>query len=117
MPDTKNQPIENTDFSYRVDENYRSVYSNQAMISSTVFDFAMTFGDIVSVTTDLSGSAASATVEQRVRVIMSPLHFKIFAVTCLQNVKNYEERFGKINMPGGEDLEKAVTMAPAKANK
>ena len=41
------------------------------------------------------------TVEQGVRVIMSPLHAKVFSGVMLQNIKNYGDRFGEIRVPDG----------------
>ena len=104
MPEHDNQPEVRTDFQWHKDPDYKSVYSNQAQISSTVFEFSMVFGDIVNVTVSEDG-IANALVEQRGRVVMSPLHFKIFAVSCMNHVKGYEERFGKITAPfDGENV-------------
>jgi len=80
------------------DALFRSVYCNQTAFSSTAFDISMTFGEIV----DVDAVKREVKVEQHVRVIMSPLHFKIFAAVCAQNVKNFENAYGVINAPLGE---------------
>lgn len=75
---------------------YRSVYANNTAFQSSAFDFGMIFGEIQEADNE------KVTVEQQVRVIMSPLHAKIFAGVMLQNIKNYEERFGEIKIPEGD---------------
>lgn len=100
MPE--DHPVETTSepvpkFEWIKDSAYRSVYSNQTQFASTAFDFSMTFGEIEAV----EAEAARVTVDQRVRVVMSPLHFKIFVMVCAQNLKGYEERFGEITVPSG----------------
>jgi hypothetical protein len=57
----------------------------------------MTFGEFAEVNPDTK----QVTVEQQIRIVMSPLHFKIFAFTCNQQLKLYEENFGEIHMPKG----------------
>lgn len=89
--------VESPEFQNIKDSGYRTVYSNQTLFGSTAFDFSMTFGEIVEVDAD----AKNIKVEQRVRVVMSPIHFKIFAAICRANVQGYEERFGEIKVPDG----------------
>jgi hypothetical protein len=76
---------------------YRSVYSNQTAFGSSAFDFSMTFGELV----EVDSEKKRVTVEQQVRVTMSPLHFKIFVATCYTQLKGYEESFGPIHVPEG----------------
>ena len=40
-------------------------------------------------------------VEQHVRVMMSPLHVKILVAVALQQLRAYEQQFGKIEIPEG----------------
>ena len=77
---------------------YRSIYANNTAFQSSAFDFAMIFGEIQ------EADDHKVTVEQEVRVIMSPLHAKIFSGVMLTNLKNYEERFGEIKVPDGTAL-------------
>jgi hypothetical protein len=85
------------EFTLEKDRDFRSVYCNQTAFNSTAFDFAMTFGEIIDISQDLTQAA----VAQHVRVVMSPLHFKIFLTVAAQNLKGYEDKFGKIAMPLG----------------
>ena len=97
MPDPEVNVDENPNIKNIRGSDFRSVYCNQTAFSSTAFDFSMIFGEI----TEVNQEEKQLTVEQRVRVVMSPLHFKIFTYTCLQNIKNYESAFGKIRAPEG----------------
>ena len=102
MPETEDQTpnIETllaSRFTHVKSPNFRSKYSNQSAFGSTAFDFNMTFGEFKEVNTDTK----QVTVEELVRIVMSPLHFKIFAFTCAQQLKLYEENFGEIHMPKG----------------
>jgi hypothetical protein len=97
MPEDHNQPESQPEFAYAKDAQFRSVYSNNVIFGSTAFDFSMTFAEIMEVAPD----ALHVKADERVKVVMSPLHFKIFAAVCAQNVKNYEDRFGPIQLPGG----------------
>jgi hypothetical protein len=106
MPENE-QKQENATFTSIRSQSYRSVYANQTQFGSTAFDFTMTFGEI----TDVSPDGSHVTVEHQVKVTMSPLHFKIFVLTAAQNVKVYEDKFGKINLPEGE------TVAPQDSKK
>ena len=98
MPEEKDQSANQPSFQYSKDPDFRSVYTNNAIFASTAFDFSMIFAEIMDV--DEAGVRISA--EQRVKVVMSPLHFKLFAEVCAQNVKQYEDRFGAIKLPTGE---------------
>lgn len=81
-------------FIYVRDPGLKTVYANNTVFGFTAFDFSMMFGEIV------SGNAESneLTAEQRVRVVMSPLHFKLFALTCMKQLDNYEQRFGEVKL-------------------
>ena len=80
---------------------YRSIYANNTAFQSSAFDFSMIFGEIQ------EANDQKVTVEQGVRIVMSPLHAKIFANVMLQNVKNYEAKFGEIMIPDGEAVIKS----------
>jgi len=104
MPETKDptpafETISSTQFINVKGPNYRSVYSNQSAFGSTAFDFNITFGEFVGA----NPATKEVTVEQQVRVVMSPLHFKIFVATCIQQLKLFEENLGPIPVPGGAE--------------
>ena len=75
--------------------DFKSVYANNVTFSTGPFDFSMTFGDIV----EVDQPTLTATVEQRVRVVMSPLHARIFALGLVAQIRAYEQNFGKIVIP------------------
>jgi hypothetical protein len=77
--------------------DYRTVYANNAVFKVGVYDFSMIFGEV----TDVDIEKSSLTVEQHVKVTMSPLHAKIFVAVALQQIKSYEDQFGKIELPKG----------------
>jgi hypothetical protein len=94
MPEEENQQ---PNFNYVRDKDFRSVYANNTIFASTAFDFAMTFAEIM----EVDPAKAQITAEKRVKVVMSPLHFKLFAHGCLQNVEQYEKVFGTIQLQDG----------------
>jgi hypothetical protein len=73
--------------------DFRSIYANNTSFNTSAFDFIMTFGEIS------ESEEGKLSVEQKVRVIMSPLHAKIFAAIVTNNVRNFEARFGEIKIP------------------
>ena len=77
---------------------YRSIYANNTAFQSNAFDFSMIFGEIQ------EADDKKVLVEQEVRVTMSPLHAKVFSGVMLQNIKNYEDRFGEIKVPEGNTV-------------
>jgi hypothetical protein len=79
------------------DADFRSIYANNTVFASTAFDFSMIFAEIM----EVDAAARHVKAEERVKVVMSPLHFKLFAQVCAQNVKLYEDRFGAIGFPDG----------------
>lgn len=73
--------------------DFRSIYTNHTAFNTSAFDFVMIFGEI------LDSGAGNLYVEQKVRIVMSPLHAKIFAAIFMNNVRNYEAQFGEIKIP------------------
>src|SRR5271165_4367010 len=85
--------------------DFRSIYSNHTTFTTSAFDFVMTFGEIS------ESAEGELSVEQKVRVIMSPLHAKIFAAIISNNVRNFEARFGRIQIPVPSETGEAVLQA------
>jgi len=77
--------------------DFRTVYSNNASFGTTLFDITITFGDIVDV--EMSAEGLLAVVNQSTRVVMSPVHAKIFALVFAKQVQEYEQKFGPIAIP------------------
>ena len=71
--------------------DYKAVYSNHTVFGLTALDFSITFGEV------LEASPESISVEQRVRVTMSPQEAKVVAYLLFENINRYEAMFGKIN--------------------
>ena len=80
--------------------DFRSVYCNNAMFQSGVFELAITFGEIM----EVDQEAKTATVEQKVRVVMAPLHGKLLAAALMQQLKAYEATFGELKIPQGLEV-------------
>jgi hypothetical protein len=73
--------------------DFRSVYANNAAFTISAFDVSMYFGEITGM------EDGKVNVEQKLRVTMSPQHAKLFAIVLAQNIQNYEQAIGKINLP------------------
>jgi len=94
MSTDKKKPIPSpatTTFSLSPD--FRSLYSNNATCEVSVFDVRITFGE-----SSKSGEE-SMNVDQRVAVVMSPQHAKVFANLLLNNIQAYEQKIGTIALP------------------
>jgi hypothetical protein len=74
---------------------FQTIYSNNSSFSMSPFDFAFTLNEVT------QNEKGEVFVDQKARVVMSPLHAKIFTIVCAQNLKNFESQFGEINIPGG----------------
>jgi Protein of unknown function (DUF3467) len=72
---------------------FRSYYSNHTTFNVSAFDFALTFGEI------LNAVDGHLYVDQKVRVVMSPLHAKILAHIMSSNIATFEKQFGEIKIP------------------
>jgi hypothetical protein len=78
-------------------DDYRSLYSNNAVLAISSFDFSVTFGEIAG--TDENGRLV---VDQHTKIMMSPLHMKILVRVLNDNLKAFESNFGEIRVPGEE---------------
>jgi Protein of unknown function (DUF3467) len=83
-------------------ENISSVYANSARLNISLWDFKFSFGEVEEITPDVMR------VSEKVRVLMSPQHAKVFLQVFQQNLKRYEDKFGEIKVPVGivEEAEK-----------
>jgi hypothetical protein len=82
------------DMTVRRSPDFRTIYSNNSGFGINPFDFSFTLNEV---TQDEKGEPF---IEQKIRVIMPPLHAKLFALLLRQNLKNYENQFGEIKIPG-----------------
>ncbi len=75
--------------------DFRSVYANNAEFAMSLFDVSMLFGEMVGTDKETQ----ELVIEQHVKVIMSPLHTKIFLNVLAHNLKQWEARFGELKIP------------------
>jgi Protein of unknown function (DUF3467) len=75
--------------------DFRTIYSNNASFNHSAFDVSFIFGEIAGI------EGEKITVEQRVKVTMSPRHAKLFAMILIQNLQNYEHTIGPLPLPAG----------------
>lgn len=73
-------------------EHQPSVYANHAEINVSNWDFRLKFGEIETI------SEGNVIVEERVRVVMSPQHTKVFLKVLQDNLAKWEARFGEIDL-------------------
>ncbi len=89
QPD-KNQPSINIELGEKEAEG---IYSNLALIAHSQSEFIIDFARV------LPGIPKSRVYA---RVVMTPHHAKLLSLALEQNLRKYEEQFGKIPLPGGE---------------
>jgi hypothetical protein len=83
----------------RRDEHHVTAYSNTAAVAIGFFEIRIAFGEIV------QSGPEKLVLDNNVTVIMSPEHAKRLVTVLETNVRQYEERFGKIrDMPDAKDL-------------
>jgi hypothetical protein len=87
--------------------DFRSIYSNNVTFSVALFDFSMVFGEVIEAE-QVSETIGKLTVEQKVKIIMSPLHAKIFVQMAAVQLRAYEQRFGEIKFPPGSLVPEAT---------
>lgn len=94
IPEPK-KPAKGKRVSIEIPKDLEAVYANVAFISHTpaemVLDFALVLPRMP------KGSIVS-------RVIMSPVHAKLFQHALAQNIANYEKQFGEIKIPQQSSL-------------
>jgi hypothetical protein len=67
-----------------------AIYANLAFISHTPAELVLDFAQVLP-------RMPRGTVQAR--IIMSPMHAKMFQMALAQNVANYERQFGEIRLP------------------
>lgn len=69
------------------------IYSNNVNIQSSTYDIRFSFGEIVKVDQN------ELVTQERARVYMTLEHAKAFRYALDNNIKKYEELFGKVRFP------------------
>ena len=85
-------------------------YANSAQIEVTPWDFRLIFGELVK-------TGSKPKVEQSVAVIMSPQHAKALLGVLAANLREYESKIGKIDLPAGLLQEPAAPEKPTAGEK
>jgi hypothetical protein len=88
----RNTPVPTAKLSKAAD--FRSIYANNAVFEVSVFDIRITFGE-----SSKGSSDEPMEVEQKVSILMSPQHAKLFAQLLLSNVEGYEKQIAPIALP------------------
>jgi hypothetical protein len=107
----ENKQIETPDnYQVRRSEKFVRVYSNNAAVIGTPFDFVLTFGEVIRLSEETY-------IEQTASVTMSPQHAKALAVVLLNNIKEYEKNMGTIPLPMSDTSESGQENPPKESAK
>ena len=74
-------------------ENYQSIYSNNTQLQMSAFDVRLIFGEAATV------SGESQQIEQKVAVVLSLHHAKVFSQVLAKNITEYERQIGELKFP------------------
>jgi len=85
-----------------------SVYSNNATVEMTPWDFRITFAEIIRV--EPSEPSGKIFVDDRAKITMSPQHAKALVQILQNNIAQYEKNMGVI--PSGPAIGQPVLGAP-----
>src|SRR5690242_19045509 len=112
MPETKEAAVPAPVLELEKSSTFCRFYANNAQIEVTPWDFRLIFGELINT------GANKLKVEQSVAIVMSPQHAKALLSILATNLREYEGKIGKIDLPAGflqepEKPEKAV--APEKS--
>jgi len=89
MPENKREE------NYQKSPDFFTTYSNSVRMTVGLWDFKFAFGEVE------NADANEIRVNEKLGVIMSPQHAKMFLQVFERNVKRYEEQFGEIKLPAG----------------
>lgn len=87
-------------------QNFMAVYANTTQVRVGVFDVQLRFG--VNIENEDKDSDET-TMEEIVRVSISPQHAKAVLQLLAANLKGYEEEFGVINLRGKSQSKEETT--------
>lgn len=76
-----------------------TLYANNAQILLSTWDVTIEFSQLVLSVPEQENQPPSVSVGPSQRVIMSPQHAKAFSVILQQNVRQWEQQFGEIQLP------------------
>jgi hypothetical protein len=100
MPDeVRKLPIEAVRLIREKDEDFSTIYSNNAGVNVTYFDIKITFGEL----SRFDPEKQAAVITDIVEVYMSPEHARALHGVLGKNLENYEREFGPIRKPPTPD--------------
>lgn len=73
-------------------------YVNAARISSGLYDFQFVFSQ-QSISQNSGDNVATVTLQESVKLMMSPQHAKVFLNMLQDQIQKYEANFGEIVLP------------------
>ena len=91
----KAKPKQTKRVSIEIPKDLDAVYANVAFISHTPAELVLDFAQVLPRMP--KGSVVS-------RVLMSPIHAKLFQKALAQNLANFEKQFGEIKIPQQTNL-------------
>ena len=74
----------------RLAEDHKVVYANNVLVHTSVYDINVDFGQVVESREDV------IIVEDKVKVLMSPVHAKALSLILIGAVGSYEQQFGQL---------------------
>lgn len=76
-----------------------SLYSNNAQILLSTWDITFEFSQLVLSAPEQENEQPSISVGTTQRIIMSPQHAKAFSMILQQDIQQWEQQFGEIQLP------------------
>jgi len=95
--------------------DFRAVYANWVQGTFTPYDISLVVGEAYP-SVELEEEKRVVEVNQRLRVVFSPLEAKMAMAILHQAIRGYEEQFGTIDIPGpiGEEHKNIMRGANSK---
>jgi hypothetical protein len=87
------QPILASEMATHRSPDFRTIYANNTKFGASPFEFSLIFGEIGE---NVEGQIY---IDQKVRVLLAPVHAKLFLIVLAQNVASFEAQFGEIKIP------------------
>jgi hypothetical protein len=76
--------------------DFKNIYANFVQAQFSAFDFSLMIGEMMG-----PGSDGKTMIQQKVRVVMSPMEIKIMLTLLTKGVQQYEKQFGEISVHPG----------------
>ena len=80
---------------YEKSDSFFTTYANSTRMTVGLWDFKFAFGEVE------NADSSEIKVSEKMAIIMSPQHAKMFLQIFEKNLRRYEEQFGEIKLPAG----------------